>query len=44
MEIADKAQNTRQVQQGGEGNEFLGGLDEAERQRKLARCISPFGD
>ncbi|PPJ55011.1 hypothetical protein CBER1_05658 [Cercospora berteroae] len=32
MEIADKAQNSRQVQQGGEGNEFLGGLDEAERQ------------
>ncbi|WPH00128.1 Hypothetical protein R9X50_00295100 [Acrodontium crateriforme] len=30
-EIADKAQNTRGVQQGGDSNDFVMGLDETER-------------
>lgn len=32
LEIADKAQNTRTVQQGGDSGDFMGGLDETERQ------------
>ncbi|KAK5118801.1 hypothetical protein LTR62_000010 [Meristemomyces frigidus] len=31
LEIADKAQNTRAALQSGEGNEFIGGMDETER-------------
>lgn len=32
LEIADKAQNTRAVQQGGDSGDFMSGLDETERQ------------
>jgi GINS complex subunit 3 len=32
FEIADKAQNTRAVQHGADGNEFTNGLDETERR------------
>lgn len=31
LSIADKAQNTRAVQQGSDGNDFAAGLDETER-------------
>jgi GINS complex subunit 3 len=33
LEIADKAQNSSHVQQGGGGNRFMESLDESERQR-----------
>ncbi|TKA75252.1 hypothetical protein B0A55_05755 [Friedmanniomyces simplex] len=32
LEIADKAQNTRTAQQGGDSGDFMSGLDETERQ------------
>ncbi|KAK5119726.1 hypothetical protein LTR85_007302 [Meristemomyces frigidus] len=32
LEIADKSQNTRSTQQGGDSGDFMGGLDEMERQ------------
>ena len=34
LEIADKAQNTRTVSQGDGSHDFMGGLDETERQRE----------
>ncbi|TKA41002.1 hypothetical protein B0A54_07915 [Friedmanniomyces endolithicus] len=35
LEIADKAQNTRTAQQGGDSGDFMSGLDETERQCTL---------
>ncbi|KAF2478439.1 hypothetical protein BDY17DRAFT_258930, partial [Neohortaea acidophila] len=43
MEIADKAQNTRTVQQGAGSGDFLGTLDETERSRnRLANECAVF--
>ncbi|KAK3724784.1 DNA replication protein [Vermiconidia calcicola] len=38
LEIADKAQNTRTVQQGDGSSDFMSSLDESERQRKVYDC------
>lgn len=42
MEIADKAQNTRTVQQGAGSGDFLGTLDETERSRKYHFPLLPI--
>jgi len=42
LEIADKAQNTRTVQQEGDGNDFMTGLDETERHRKYRMHTDAF--